>query len=245
MIPQAICASATLCALIYTLPHFKEVKTQRFAMSKEHELALSQDCEEMNSEGKIQNLIQQLNAKSDELSQLELNTDTDLDQNAERINELKINIQQITSKAKSILRSDWTESKWQYKIAWNIDFKSAIKIDPRIIKNNFSFESFELSGVNLGGYEREDLYPLIVTTIDKQTIHVEIEKKASSLELCQLLPSFSIRGIVKYNFRGKHKEKKSLLSLRPGAIYLTESKPEPALPNENIVPQENNKDLIK
>jgi hypothetical protein len=191
-------------------------------------MALQQDCEAMNAEGKIQDLMKDLNANADALAKIRL--DRHADQDADRIHDIQQKIHDITTHAKNILRPDWTDSRWPYKAGWDIRFTDVMSIDPAIIQTNFAFDAFELTGLTIGGMEREDLYPLVNVTASPQSLHIEIEKKASSLELCQLQSTLAISGTVKFKYKNKEYSRDSDLILRPGAIHVPEPVSAPVAP---------------
>ncbi len=225
MIRTLICATTSLCAIVTALPEFDHVKTQRLAMSWSEETRLQRDCEAMNAEGKIRDLMIELNRSAQELENLNMEKIENRD--AYRISRLRDEIHQTVESAERILRPEWTEDKWPFKAVWNIRFTDVLPIDARVIEANFGFLDFELENLGLAGVEREDLYPFIsVKQPSSQSIRVEIEKRASSLELCQLQPTWVIGGTVRYKFLMKNYVARSELTLRPGVTR----PPAPLLP---------------
>lgn len=225
MIPALICASATVCALVTSLPNFEHAKTKRLGMGREQEIKLQRDCEAMNSEGKISDLLSELQRHALELSTLRFEPYEK--KNFYRIRQLRADIHRVTQRAKSILRPEWTDSRWPYRATWQLRFENVTAIDARVIPTNFAFSSFDLEGLSLGGIEREDLYPLIVVTTKPTEITIDIEKSASSLELCQLQSTWAVEGTLKYKFQNQDVVQTVDLSLRPGVIQPPEQKPEP------------------
>ncbi len=226
MTPQLICIAA-VCAMITELPKFDYVRSQRFSMTKSQELTLAKECEEMNSYGKISALMSDLNSKAEELAAMRIAHDPHAYQN--RISELESEIRQTVKAAKAILRPEWSEMKWPYRATWNLAVRNFSDIDQQIIEYAFEMTDFELASIQLGGIEREDLYPLLKVTADKENISITLEKKASSLELCQLQSTLMITGQTTFRFNNKRFSRPTELVLRPGAIYLPEPPP-PELP---------------
>jgi hypothetical protein len=185
-------------------------------MTQESELALSQECEEMNSEGKIKDLTLELGRLTKELSNIRDSRATK--SKADRVHEIQLRIHDITERSRSILRPDWTSNKWPYSVSWDIKFSEFLKIDPRIIETNFEFVDFELEGLTIEGREREELYPLVGVDVQSQVIHVFIEKKATTLELCQMQSTLAISGNVRFKFQTEIYEDHLDLTMRPGAI---------------------------
>jgi hypothetical protein len=233
MINQIICATASVCVLLKGLPEFRQIKSQREFMGQSQEIALSRECEEMNAEGKIQDLVREMNAYAQELSDLRdqgINRRT-----AERIHEIQQNLHDLTDRAQSILRPEWTRNKWPYKANWNIKFTNGLNIDERIIATNFAFEDFELETLTLEGQEREELYPLVFVQPQSQSIKVEIAKEASSLELCQMQTTLAIGGTIRYRFQNEVYTDYLDLTLRPGT-YRVPAPPANPIPKPDPLP---------
>lgn len=215
MIPQLICI-ASVCSWVSSWPDFDRIKGQRQTMESNQELNLANECEAMNAEGKIQSLLQKISADAEKIAKVR--TDRGRPRDLEMLQELRESLRQNVTKAKSILRPEWTESKWPYRARWIFRFTDVMNVHPSIIEQNFSFRDFEITSVELGGIEREDLYPLLKVEIGQQEMEITLQKNASSLELCQLQSSLSISGKITIRFQDRNSQRDTEMTLKPGVF---------------------------
>ncbi|AZZ36907.1 hypothetical protein CIK05_08925 [Bdellovibrio sp. qaytius] len=223
MISSLICIG-TLCAQLGEIPN-AEIRGQRLAMEQQTEISLSHECEQMNSNGQIKTLLDDLEKNAVQLANINFKKPGG---QLKEVAELETKISQINGALKLILSQEWTESKYPYSASWNIQSENLAGL-PKELNETFKFSEFEITSVKLSGIERSDLYPLFDVSFDKSKINILLNKTASTLELCQLQPTLVVTGFATFWYQNKKYVVHTTLQLKRGAFY----KPHP-LPQQPI-----------
>lgn len=226
MIPKLLCAGV-ICAMIHGYNNQIVLKSQRVAFPITQELLLADECYAINEIGEIKVVLAELNEFSKELTDLELSKNPDA--YLERVQELRALILERVRLAKKLLKEDWTNGKWVVETNWKITSEGLIKAKSELADIFIKMEEFELTGLELGGIERSDLYPLIEiqTPEAKNEMEITLIREASTLELCQMNSSLMVKGKLKFNFDGKDFTSKVQLAMKPGAIRSAKKPLEP------------------
>lgn len=187
------------CLTVLTLTSCLKTKTEsqtKFHMNEIEKLEVHQACTAMKTEGNILNLLSKIKQDTDQI--LNLLKQENVTKEEKQISLLAKRISFNAKKVRSLSQDDWTDSKYDHEIQWDItydDFHDLLSF----YTGTFEILDFDIRGIYLLGEERQDLKDSTRVVYDNDGIHLTYKNKASSLELCQLEETLMIVVEVKYN----------------------------------------------
>jgi hypothetical protein len=218
MITQTLCLTL-FCAGLQTPSPLNPGEAQRDIMSQTEELALAEDCRAMNAEGRIEDLLKEIH-KSVELA-IKLSDGPPTNENINALSTLRGALHSDVERAQNILKPEWTDSRWPFHIIWVVQLGDYTKGLESLLVRYSEIEDFEVQSVSFAGVERNDLLSDIKIDRERKAVTLDLSQQMSSLDLCQLFETFSIRAKFKYGYQ-KLKFSKSLdLKIAPGVNAFT------------------------
>ncbi len=188
----------------------QEKQSERIKMDTASEVLLENDCRDMNEIGDIKSLLNEIHQKIDLV--LKLSADADPRLHEKEIGLLGNQIHEYSLQLESLLKPEWTDSRWPYQAQWNIFDHDLSAIKGRKV---FEFKSVKVQSVILKGIERPDLIKDVNIKFNSNSLEVRIKKTANSLEICQLQDTFAVILSVHYRVLFKDLTKYFKLSVRP------------------------------
>lgn len=188
----------------------QEKEGERIAMEPDAEIQLRMDCQRMNEISDIKELLNQIHLKSN--LALKLSSEPDPTQHLKEIDILGAEIHKYALQVESLLKPDWTDSKWQYQARWSItNHDLATAHIGKLLK----VKNIKIQNVVLEGVARPDLMNAVRVKANSNIIEIGILKTANSLEICQMQKTFVIVLSVQYRVLLKDFTKYFKLTLQP------------------------------
>ena len=206
---QLTVLSVILCSFML-LGCLQEKEGERIAMEPSAEIQLKNDCQSMNEISDIKELLSQIHLKSD--LAIKLSSVPDPRQHLKEIDILGEEIHKYALQVESLLKPEWTDSKWQYQARWSITNHD---LSTAHIGKLLKVKNIKIQNVVLEGVARPDLMKAVRVKTNPNLIEIGILKTANSLEICQMQKTFVIVLSVQYRVLLKDFTKYFKLTLQP------------------------------
>lgn len=196
-----------LCFLSYGCVQPKTESNVTFLMDPTEYNILQSHCEEINSQGDILSLLQEI--KLDVQKVLRLlkspgkSTRSQLSYLAEQIEVKSFKIQTLS-------KVEWSTEKWNHEIIWKIDEKDFGKWADRL-RESFIFGEAQIESIYFMGLKRDDLKGKMTFEYSDSGVLVKFKSLGSALELCQLQKTLII--VLDIHVENSNFKKHQLFSL--------------------------------